>query len=110
MIDTSGALRGDRAHLGLGIADVLEVAVGDVAQAVAAGAHFLVDLEAALELLAVELAERAGEAPPAFGPVRMLVIFELRRLLGLARGDPGSEAADEGDGADQNEAQAGKDG
>jgi hypothetical protein len=47
---------------------------------VAAGAHFLVDLEAALELLTVELAERPVEAEPAFGPVRMLVIFELDRL------------------------------
>src|SRR3546814_7986625 len=52
-------LRGDRLHLGLVIADALEIAEMHEVDRVARRADFLVHLEAALELLVVVLAERA---------------------------------------------------
>ena len=70
-------LIGDRLHFGLVVAERLEVAERDQAQAVAGRADFLVDLEPALQLLAVELAERpvAGERQM----LRMLVELLLGR-------------------------------
>jgi hypothetical protein len=50
-------LGGDRLHLVVVVAERLEVAEGDEAQRVAGLADFVVDLEAALQLLLVELAE-----------------------------------------------------
>ena len=56
-----------RERLGLGLGElgparVLEVAIGDEAQRMAGGADLLIDLKAALELVAVEGAEDAFEA------------------------------------------------
>ena len=64
-----------------------EVAEGDVAQAVAGGADLPVDLEAALELRPVEVAERPLEAP-----------LELRRDRGLAGSEGRSRQAEDGGG------------
>ena len=64
-----------------------QVAEGDVAQAVAGGADLPVDLEAALELGPVEVAERPLEAP-----------LELRRDRGLAGSEGRSREAEKGGG------------
>src|SRR5262249_58462851 len=50
-----------------GTAGVSEIAEGDVGQAVTGRAHFLVDLEAALQRAAIVLAQRAGEGPGVAG-------------------------------------------
>src|SRR3546814_10225010 len=76
-------LRGDRLHLGLVIADALEIAEMHEVDRVARRADFLVHLEAALELLVVVLAERAvGRQRERLG---LLVEFlgdgRLRRLV-----------------------------
>ena len=58
-LEVGPGLGGDRLHFGVGVADFLQVAVGNMAERVARGADFLVDLEATLHLLAIELAEHA---------------------------------------------------
>src|SRR3546814_7115222 len=58
-----GLLVGDRLHLVLGVAEVGEVAEGDVLQRVAGRAHLAIDLQTALQSMAVVGAEGAGEAP-----------------------------------------------
>src|SRR3546814_15124333 len=48
-----GVLGGDRLHLVLGVAEVGEVAEGDVLQRVAGRAHLAIDLQTALKSMAV---------------------------------------------------------
>ena len=74
-------LIGDRADLGFGIADVAQVAERDLGQAVAGRADLAIDLEAALELLPVEAAERPFERE-AHVVARREMVSRLGRLLG----------------------------
>jgi hypothetical protein len=74
----------DRLHLGLGITEPGQVAERDEVEAVTDRADLLVNLEAALELAAVELAERAGERPLVARRHRLIVFAG-----GVGRGDRG---------------------
>src|SRR3546814_4323909 len=94
-------LVGDRLHLGLVIAEIGKVAERDEAEAMTGGADLLVDLQAALQLLAVERAKRAialeSDGP---GLEMELVLHRLDRGVG----DVGARAGDRGDQQNENEA------
>ena len=72
-------------NLFLGIAEVRQIAEGDVVQAVAGRTDFLVDLVPTLQLRDVPGAQRPVEREAAFGPVRFqmeLVLCRMQRLFG----------------------------
>ena len=76
-------LVGDRLHFGLFIAKRVQVAERHQAQPMAGRAHFLVDLESALQLLLVELAERAvaGQRQRLGLAMELMLGGRQRRLL-----------------------------
>src|SRR3546814_5980497 len=94
-------LVGDRLHLGLVIAEIGKVAERDEAEAMTGGADLLVDLQAALQLLAVERAKRAialeSDGP---GLEMELVLHRLDR----GGGDVGARGGRQGDEQKGNEA------
>jgi hypothetical protein len=81
VIDRDLRLGGDILDLGLVVTQRGEIAVGDVAQRMALRADFLVDLETALQLLLVELAEHAVAGERQMFGVLVELAFDGVRYL-----------------------------
>src|SRR5690606_11890540 len=87
----------DRLHFSIGIAKRGKIAERDMLKPVAGGADFLVYLEAALELLAIELAERTSEREAHVPRVQVELVLSRRRD-GLRRRRNGAQYKGPGQG------------
>jgi hypothetical protein len=93
-------LVGDRLDFRLFVTERMQIAERHQAQPVAGRADFLVDLEAALELLLVEFAERAvaGESKRLRLTVKLMLGGRFGRLLEIAhRADDERQQQDSGE-------------